>query len=484
MIGWINKIGASRFAWRRRRNIRVSQPSPTQTDVPPSGLIPSELGEWYFARATQASEQGRPIEALEHFQNAVHHAPGRWEFHRYLAMELLQGFGELDAAVNAFRKARRIRRNLARREIAMRKPIRYMDHFWTMQIGHNANMEPYIKREIMLGRSPHDTILYVAPGHRIANPCLLDHFSKFVTLVRDEAVLPFPRQQMELFHEDYFLLEYPYGQEVHWWHAGAAIIQRWEEEERPPLLSLSAAEEQRGGAALKCLGVPDGAWFVCLHVRESGFKSSHHSVQDSLNADIGTYRRAIKAIVERGGWVIRMGDPSMTRLSKVSGVIDYAHSAFKVDWLDVYLSAKCRFFVGVSSGLAYVPPLFGVPCVLTNWLPTGTRPWHESGIYIPKLYRLGGKRLARFDEIFSPPLGWALKYAHAEQDKIEIIDNKPEEIEAVVLEMIDRLDGRFEATANDEALQTRYDRMASASRCLGRARVGRDFLLAYQDLLK
>ena len=480
MTGRINSFAAL----RRISNYLKGGRSFTMLRAPPTDLDSSKLAEWHFAKADQASEQGRPVEALEHFQKAVRHAPWRWQYYRYMAIELLQGFGDLDAAVNAFRKARRIRRKMARNQISEQKPVRYMDEFWTMQIGHTANMEPYVKREIMLGRLPQETILFVAPNGRIANASLLDHFSKFLTLVRDETALPLPREQMELLHEDYYLLDYPDGQEVHWWHAGAAIIQRWEDEGRPPLLSLSVEEGRRGAAALKQLGLPDGAWFVSLHVREGGFKRSHHSVQDSLNADIGTYDRAIKAIVARGGWVIRMGDPSMAPLPKTPGVVDYAHSALKADWLDIYLSAKCRFFVGVSSGLAYVPPLFGVPCVLTNWFPTATRPWHKGNIYIPKLYRLGsGQRLARFDEIFSSPLGWALRYAYAERDETEIVDNNPDEIEAVVQEMMDRLDGSFKMTIQDEALQLRYDRIANACRCFGRARIGRDFLLAYKHLL-
>ena len=32
------------------------------------------------------------------------------------------------------------------------------------------------------------------------------------------------------------------------------------------------------------------------------------------NADIGNYLGAIKEITQRGGWVVRMGDPTMTKL--------------------------------------------------------------------------------------------------------------------------------------------------------------------------
>ena len=38
-----------------------------------------------------------------------------------------------------------------------------------------------------------------------------------------------------------------------------------------------------------------------------------------------------------------------------------------------------------DSRKAFVPPLYGVPAVLTNWWPPGMRPWHASDIYTPKL---------------------------------------------------------------------------------------------------
>lgn len=443
-----------------------------------------QAGKWWLDEGVGASERGHPVEALECLRRAALADPGNWEVHRHYAIELMQGFGDLDASMGEFRRARRIRRVAAAALGFSNANLRFMDHFWSAQIGHTANLEPYVKRDIMLGRGREQTILYLPPGSKIANPCLLEHFSKFVTIVREESQLPRKLPEMELLQEDYYLLDYPDGEETHWWIAGARIVKRWEDENRGPLLALSAEEKARGDAARRALGIPDGAWYVCLHVRERGYKSSHHAVQDALNADIRTYKAAIERITARGGWVVRMGDPSMSRLPSMPRTVDYAHSPAKVDWLDIYLCATCRFYVGVSSGLAYVPPLFGVPCVLTNWLPTGTRPWHAQSLYIPKRYALGAaNRPARFDEILSPPIGWTLNYAHAARDGLRLIDNTSEEIDEVVAEMLRRLDGDFPVSDDDIALQARFNLIAESLRCLGGARVGRDFLRAHRALL-
>ena len=66
---------------------------------------------------------------------------------------------------------------------------------------------------------------------------------------------------------------------------------------------------------MSALGVPDGAWYVGLHVREGGYhaedtgdKSRHR------NAQIEDYFPAIKAVTDRGGYVIRLGDSGVGNL--------------------------------------------------------------------------------------------------------------------------------------------------------------------------
>ena len=57
--------------------------------------------------------------------------------------------------------------------------------------------------------------------------------------------------------------------------------------------------------------------------------------------------------MERGAWCLRMGDPSMRPMPRAPRVIDYAHSAIRSDWMDVFLCARCRFFIGNTSGNYY-----------------------------------------------------------------------------------------------------------------------------------
>lgn len=125
----------------------------------------------------------------------------------------------------------------------------------------------------------------------------------------------------------------------------------------PAKLELQCSEE-----ALK-LGLPAAAWYVCIHVREGGYSGDETNFR---NSDIENYIESIKYITSKGGWVIRMGDPSMQKLPPMEQVIDYAHHPGKNALLDIYLVEGCDFFIGTSSGMIHVAELFNKPMLFTN----------------------------------------------------------------------------------------------------------------------
>jgi putative glycosyltransferase (TIGR04372 family) len=152
--------------------------------------------------------------------------------------------------------------------------------------------------------------------------------------------------------------------------------------------------------------------------------------------------------------------------------------------MDVYLLGACRFFIGTSSGPAYVPPLFGVPCVLTNWSPAGQRPFNGRDIYIPKLYRAGHPaRPLSFAEIMAPPIGYAPRYVHAEELGVAPVPNTSEEVREAVSEMLNRLDGTLSYTEMDDALQSAFEVVAETNLSIGNARIGSAFLRRHSHLL-
>jgi putative glycosyltransferase (TIGR04372 family) len=279
--------------------------------------------------------------------------------------------------------------------------------------------------------------------------------------------------------DDFWEYEFPDGAVFTYTHGAAKVQQQWEAEQRPPLMTLD--DNQRAAAAilLKQLGVPSTAWFVCMHVREAGFHKKwnlkYPSARDSRLAD---YDLAIKAITDRGGWVVRMGDRTMTPLPKMHHVVDYAHSAFKCEIGDIVLPASARFLLGTNSGFATIPGIYGIPNVLTNWVPVALPLWFGRDLMIPKLFRdTLEQKYVSFHEMFSTRLG-ALQNTFDFPEHIEIVANTPAEIVEVVVEMMDRLAGKRTYTPEDTALQDRYFELAIEHGSYRGAVSGESFWLA------
>ena len=109
---------------------------------------------------------------------------------------------------------------------------------------------------------------------------------------------------------------------------------------------------------LEELGVHPESWYVCLHVREGGFRKDDGR-RDYRNANILRYVKAIQHITDAGGWVVRLGDNSMTPLPVgMKQVIDYPFTKQKSGLMDLYLIQNCRFYIGMLSGPWDIAELF------------------------------------------------------------------------------------------------------------------------------
>ncbi len=222
---------------------------------------------------------------------------------------------------------------------------------------------------------------------KIANRFLLQQMAARLRLVDDPADLPFSPSAVQALHYDYLGPRLPNGATTYFWEVASNTYKRWEQEGRGALFTLPADIKDLGWAALYGAGVPKDGWFVALHVREGTYDGRHAGMHGVHNANLATYMPAIAELTRRGGWVIRMGDPSMTPLPPLPNVIDYCHSDLRADWMDVFIAAQCRFMIGSGSGPVFIPPIYGVPSVITNWWPPAHRPLHAFDIFVPKMAR-------------------------------------------------------------------------------------------------
>ena len=61
-----------------------------------------------------------------------------------------------------------------------------------------------------------------------------------------------------------------------------------------------------------------------------------------------------------------------------------------------------------------------------------------------------------FKEILRSGAGKYLRASQYQQTGIQLIENTPEEITAIAVEMVERLDGNWQSTDYDEALQRKF----------------------------
>jgi putative glycosyltransferase (TIGR04372 family) len=357
-------------------------------------------------------------------------------------------------------------------------------------IGHLAmNFDLHIKIGLLGWRPQYQTVV-LAPAEDTINPCLLGYWQRYVTVISDldriHQLLPLARE-LECLETTLYYVSLPDGTTPGLALASIAVQKEWEAQKRPPLLELGSSDRERGWRCLHELGVPEGAWFVTLHVRESGFygEGDNHPLHRYRNADIETYIPAIEAIAARGGWVVRAGDPSMKALPPMPHVVDYAQSPAKSDWMDIFLCSQCYFFIGMASGLQNVPWVFGVPCVFVNCWPMYFRPISSQDLFIPKLYcSQTDKRCLTFEESHHPDFLDTYYAQSFDARSVEVLDNTPEEIRDAICEMMARLDGSIEYTEEDDRLQKAFSSIAPDYYKHGMScRIGRDFLRKYANLL-
>jgi len=258
-----------------------------------------------------------------------------------------------------------------------------------------------------------------------------------------------------------------------------------------PHLSFTAEEETRGREALAAMGLPDGAEFVCFFSRDSAYLEatyrekdwSYHSYENSsIQANIP----AMEEMVRRGYSCFRMGSVVSQALeSDNPRIVDYS-TRYRSEFLDLYLSARCRFFVCGPSGITALPMVFRRPIVHTNYIPLGFLPnWNPQDLMIPKkLWSREKGRLLSFGEMFSPGINSLINAQEYQRLGLEVIDNSPEEILDAAVEMDERLRGAWRPAQGDEELQERFWSLFRSpvlkDCCL---RIGASFLRQNEELL-
>lgn len=261
-------------------------------------------------------------------------------------------------------------------------------------------------------------------------------------------------------------------------------------------LSFTSEEENLGQEALRQLGIPESVPFVCFSARDLAYLESlfpgrewrYHNYRD---CSIHNCVPAAEELVRRGYFAVRMGAIIKEAL-KISNprIIDYAANGSRTDFMDIFLCARCRFFIGAAGGLNAVPRIYRRPLAFTNVVPLGRdhllATCGPNNLFIPKkLWFRESGRFLTFRETLQFGADRFLRTEQYEQLGVEVVENTPEEITALVIEMDERLLGTWRTTEEDEELQQRFWSVFDLNHMCDNEllRIGAGFLRRNRDLL-
>ena len=261
-------------------------------------------------------------------------------------------------------------------------------------------------------------------------------------------------------------------------------------------LSFTCDEKQLAKLFLNKHNISVGSPFICFNARDSGYLdtqfkrySSGWRGHDYRDSTVQNYLLAAEELVKRDYIVFRMGVHVKEKLNNLNPrIIDYATNGERSDFLDIYLCAHCQFFICDTAGISNVSIIFRRPVAFVNYIPLGlAHNWSPDSLFIPKkLWLQEEKRFLTFNEILNSKIGTFLESEQYEKLGIEVIENTPEEITALAIEMDERLNGTWQTIEEDEELQQRFWKLFPKSELYVKysSRIGAEFLRQNRELLK
>ena len=361
---------------------------------------------------------------------------------------------------------------------------RILNHKWTENIGHIGCLDLFIKAQ-KLRLLPEDHYSIVTTFSSIANSSFLGLFDAHIPIIKYNPGLYW------LLHNRYFS---SCSERLEVWtlkngyttidNAAELVQNLWREQAREPLIQIRPEEKEQGIKVLKKMGVPEDRWFVTLHIREEASSFSR-------NSSLSNYILAIRAITERGGYVIRTGHAGMQALpNEIPGCIDYANSDQKSEQMDVFLWSECRFFLGTTSGPLHAVFALSTPTIWSNAVSLGrTSGGYYNTIQVPKLwYSQSQERYLSFSETFSN------KDTYGEAQRLEpdlvLKENTEVELAEATIEMLELTEeprshrGYDIVKDPDNPLQLRLDSIRAKHGVAGRLPLARSFLRRHAELLQ
>jgi putative glycosyltransferase (TIGR04372 family) len=227
-------------------------------------------------------------------------------------------------------------------------------------------------------------------------------------------------------------------------------------------LFFTKKEKNKGEKWLNDNNVPKNASIVLLMVRDNAYLSNFQGDFDYHNyrdCSIDNFVSTAEKLANKGFCVIRMGHHTSKLNSKHPLIIDYATNGMRNDFMDIYLASICYFIVSTGHG-AEAPAAwcFRKPRVIVNQCPTGRLQTYSCKDLLLTKHHILQKESRRLtlSEIFSNGVGMCMSSQCYIENEVEVLENTPEEICDITMEMVERLDGSWKSEVEDIELQNKF----------------------------
>ena len=274
------------------------------------------------------------------------------------------------------------------------------------------------------------------------------------------------------------------------------------------IITFSKKEISEGEKLIKQLGIKENQQFVCICSRDHSYLKKHlsnHSYEylDYKNSNIENYNLMTKNLNKKNIFVIRMGRESEKKWSLDGKMnFDYSRSKFRSGFLDLYLVFRSKFVVTTGTGFYILPTILKKPIVIVDFLPIDyCITFAKNSIHIFKhLYDEQQKTILKLDQLVSEEYQFLFTQKDYRRKNLKVVDNSPEEINDCVMEMNDRLDKKWEESANEQYNQNYFWKIYPKNRILNfhdngkkykqvlhgkiYSKIGSNYLKKYIDLNK
>jgi len=206
--------------------------------------------------------------------------------------------------------------------------------------------------------------------------------------------------------------------------------------------------------------------FICLFVRDDAYLDSFNTSRHKKNwrylshhnVEIDKFILTAKKLAERKIYVFRMGAKVEKKFNVDNQlVIDYANSNFRSELMDIYLASKCIFYISTGTGANGMAMLFRKPMVDLNanlhHLYTNFK---DAVLLSKKYFHKKEKRFLKLKEILNLDIEKFSIRQNLENEGIEMIDYTSNEICDAVIEILERLSGKWIDNKEIVELQTKF----------------------------